>query len=449
MKFQIERIHEKGRRENNEDSLLSHEPGNFFMVCDGVGGSHKGEVASQLAADSFMTFLSDKDSVSKQDLKNALMYTEQEFDKYSKKYPESEGMATTLTFLQFQNDKAIAAHCGDSRIYHIRDGKILFQSKDHSFVQELVDSGYITPEQALTHPKRNQITQAIQGSFKPAKLDVHLLEDIKDKDLFMLCSDGILEGISNEFIEENFKHDADLNKLRGKIVKTCEEKSNDNYTAIIISLKKEDAPIGVKEESKSAKTLIEKKEVRIETESRKKSKIGLLIPLILLLAGGAYFYFNSGISNKVFNGNNIEYKENNVVEDVTELSSDKVEKTGSGKETDEQREVSNDKEAHSQKNDDSVDSGWRRDFNKKLQVINNPNLPKSDKIKKLKELKEEIKNKPDNNKELKLINKSLEKLEENDKPEEETNENGRKSQIDDSDKPGGDKENKEENVDDN
>ncbi|MCZ2393513.1 MAG: protein phosphatase 2C domain-containing protein [Chitinophagales bacterium] len=240
MNLIVEYIHEVGQRANNEDYLLINSEKNFYFVCDGVGGSNKGEEASQLAANSFNNFLNTLDSVSNEELKKALKYTEQAFDKFVEDNPESYGMATTLTFLFFDDDNnAMAAHCGDSRIYQIRDGEIIFKTKDHSFIQELVDGGYITAELAKVHPKRNQITRAIKGSNAPTQLAIAIIDNIQENDFFLLCSDGILESIDDEYITQNFKKNRAIKSIKDNILELCNEHSKDNFTAILLQYKKE------------------------------------------------------------------------------------------------------------------------------------------------------------------------------------------------------------------
>lgn len=232
----IQEIHEKGKRANNEDYVLSDTVNNLFLVCDGVGGSSSGEEASKIAAHSFRDYLSKKIDINADDLNDALLNTEDCFDDYIRNNPASKGMATTMVFLHlYHNGAALAAHCGDSRIYQIRDGKIIFKTKDHSFVQELVDSGYITAEEALKHPKRNRITRAITGRNEPSLLDVSMLETAMG-DYFLLCTDGILEGINDSFIEEEFTNDIELSQLQQKITTKCFELSNDNFSAILIKI---------------------------------------------------------------------------------------------------------------------------------------------------------------------------------------------------------------------
>lgn len=229
-------LSEQGRRPNNEDSFFLTEDNLFFMVCDGVGGSNKGEIASLKACEYFSETLLSNQNFSLINIENALKTTELRFDAYCNEFPDTKGMATTLTFLKLHNHKATLGHIGDSRIYHIRNGNILFHTTDHSFVNELVASGFLTPEEAKTHPKKNQITRAIQGSEHATLIDVNEINDLQTGDYFMLCTDGILESVDEEFIFENFHTEAILDNIRQNIIEICQKKSNDNFTAIVVRI---------------------------------------------------------------------------------------------------------------------------------------------------------------------------------------------------------------------
>ena len=230
-------IHKKGKRENNEDFIKALPSHNIFIVCDGVGGSSKGEVASELACDTFEIFFSNNTSpLSHVVVSNALLFTEKAFENYIEQNPDSRGMATTLTFIGFQDNKAICSHCGDSRIYHVRNGNILFKTKDHSLVNELVASGYITEDEAKTHPKRNQITRAIMGTKNPTFIDTTVISEIQSNDFFLLCTDGILEGISEEDFPTLFQVNKQVSEIKHEIETKCLQFSNDNFSAIIIKI---------------------------------------------------------------------------------------------------------------------------------------------------------------------------------------------------------------------
>ena len=155
----------KAVEQNNEDSILPPYPEKgktpirkLFLVCDGVGGSEKGEIASSLACESFQTFFSTflEDEPTEEFVNKAVGYTEVRFDDYVKNHPEAKGMATTLTMVSVGASGITLAHIGDSRIYQFRQGEIIYQTEDHSLVNSLVKLGKISKEEALTHPQKKR-----------------------------------------------------------------------------------------------------------------------------------------------------------------------------------------------------------------------------------------------------------------------------------------------------
>jgi len=236
MNLQYFKISGQGKRDYNEDAFFIDAGSSLFMVCDGVGGSNRGDIASKKACEYFSGYLLEKNRFTQSDIEKSLQETERGFDEYIAKNPEASGMATTLTFLKLDDGNGIAGHIGDSRIYQVRNGEILFMTSDHSFVNELVASGFLTEEEARVHPKRNQITRAIQGSENSTLIDVDLIKSIENGDYFLLCSDGILEGIDNKWIENNFTSANSLENIENGIKENCLKKSSDNYTAIVIQI---------------------------------------------------------------------------------------------------------------------------------------------------------------------------------------------------------------------
>lgn len=242
MKFTT--LTKKGKRNQNEDCIypLSNSENteqNIFIVCDGVGGAKKGEIASKVACEVIAKYFTDniKGSVSSQgDIDNVIIDAESALSNNIKLNPENKGMATTVALLHIHSKGITVAHVGDSRIYHIRNGEILFQTSDHSFVSELVASGYITEKEALVHPKRNVITRAVKNSNEHTKADVKVIKETKKGDYFLICSDGLLEAIDNTFLKEHFTLKKTIELIMQKIDSVCSEISNDNYSAIIIQV---------------------------------------------------------------------------------------------------------------------------------------------------------------------------------------------------------------------
>ena len=245
IKFEPLFFSEQGLRENNEDAFLcdnTNKNACFCVVCDGVGGSLKGEVASSLACRTVADYIRENELFSshKQYVDKMVDAVDTAFDRYFDTHPDTVGMGTTLTLLLFFDNRAIAVHIGDSRIYHIRKNKIIFETRDHSLVNVLIDNKIITEEEAAYHPQKNVIVRAVQGkSVKASVADVHVISDICSGDYFFLCSDGVLESVnSNELIRILNSEITDEDKMN-KIKNCCQANSRDNYTAVLIPIRQE------------------------------------------------------------------------------------------------------------------------------------------------------------------------------------------------------------------
>lgn len=247
-------ISEKGRRANNEDSIFPisehiDSSQKMFLVCDGVGGARKGEIASALACESFQVFFSTfiKDNPTPELIKKAVRYTETRFDEYVATHPEAEGMATTLTMVYLGENGITTAHIGDSRIYQFRKGKPIFHTQDHSLVNSWVKMGKITEEEALHHPKKNVITRAIQGSTIPVEPEITLLTDIEPKDCILMCTDGVTECLPDKDLSSLFTSPCSPENVKNTIVETCSQKAHDNYSFYIIPISNVQNTLGYKQ----------------------------------------------------------------------------------------------------------------------------------------------------------------------------------------------------------
>ena len=235
-------VTEKGKRVNNEDCIyplseLASAGQRLFMVCDGVGGAEKGEVASALACDSIQTFFStflDGNDPTEEFINKAVRYTEARFDEYMTQHPEAKGMATTLTLLYIGESSVAVAHIGDSRIYQFREGQIIFETVDHSWVQSMVQLGELTKEEAAVHPKKNIITRAISGTSQTTDADVTIIQDVQDGDVFFLCTDGITECFRDEELASVFSSRQNAESVKDLIINRCYHESNDNFSFYII-----------------------------------------------------------------------------------------------------------------------------------------------------------------------------------------------------------------------
>jgi serine/threonine protein phosphatase PrpC len=226
-------ITELGKRNNNED-FCAFIPGLTYIVCDGVGGSEKGEIASNSVV---KTFAEDYRKYPNADVAIVLRNAEKKLTDYINENPSALGMATTLTFCQVKDEGVLVGWVGDSRVYQFRNGEIVFSTTDHSWVNEAIQSGIITAEEGVNHPKSNVITRAVQGNHKPTQADSVLLTDIKKGDFFMLCSDGVLESWNDNDLKALFATHNQVEKLTENIKAECSKNSRDNFTAIVFKIK--------------------------------------------------------------------------------------------------------------------------------------------------------------------------------------------------------------------
>jgi len=235
---------ERGGRKNNEDfiyplSEFANSGQRLFMVCDGVGGSEKGEVASALACDSFQTFFNtflEGENPSEEFINRAVHYTESRFDEYVALHPDAHGMATTLALLYVSTTGITVAHIGDSRIYQFREGNIVYETEDHSLVNTLVQLGTITKEEAVNHPKKNVITRAVMGASSSVNADVVFITDIQQGDYFFMCTDGVLECFSDKDLIKIFSSDKSAEVIKDLIIECCADRSKDNFSFYILPI---------------------------------------------------------------------------------------------------------------------------------------------------------------------------------------------------------------------
>ncbi|MGA0555885.1 protein phosphatase 2C domain-containing protein [Larkinella sp. VNQ87] len=232
-----------GGRSNNEDAIFPgaeeatrHQP--WFMVCDGVGGAARGEIASHIATESFNDYFiqNQPDVPTPAYIQSALDYVQAQFDDYLNRHPEAQGMATTLTLLYLHEAGATVAHIGDSRVYHLRNGRVIWRTEDHSLVNQLLKAGVISQEEAREHPQRNVIERAIQGNTKPVKAAVQVLNDIQPGDYFFLCTDGVLERVSDQLLENVLGGQASNEQKKQTLIDCCQGNTKDNFSAYLIQI---------------------------------------------------------------------------------------------------------------------------------------------------------------------------------------------------------------------
>lgn len=221
-------------RKVNEDSYYMPVSGEaYFAVADGMGGHSAGEVASALAVETFAKALSEAEFPPSSDaLKDVFMRANLAIYGEAKRNPEHAGMGTTMTAIWYGGAKTLIGHVGDSRAYLMRDGALTQMTSDHSYVQELVRTGVITPEMALIHPQRNIIMRAL-GSHGYVETDV-IEADRRAGDVWLLCTDGLTRYINDDEILDVLTAQLEWNEKLAALVNAALERGGlDNITALI------------------------------------------------------------------------------------------------------------------------------------------------------------------------------------------------------------------------
>jgi PPM family protein phosphatase len=189
-------------RTSNEDSFIADSQSKTFLVADGMGGHAAGEVASQIAASTVSELLSKKKPESS--VEDFLCLAVQEANKRvyetQKQKPEYRGMGSTLTVLTLPNNRYFLAQVGDSRAYLYRDKTLSQLSRDHSLVWPLYEKGLLTKEDISRHPQKNLITRSI-GTHPEVETDLHS-GALVEGDIFLLCSDGLTDVLSDKAIQQ-------------------------------------------------------------------------------------------------------------------------------------------------------------------------------------------------------------------------------------------------------
>ena len=237
--------HEGRMRSQNEDHARAGE--GLFVVADGMGGHLAGEVASEMAVTRLEQRLPISADNSLDDLVEAIAEANTEIYNGSVENPDQAGMGTTVTALAIVNDSLDSeafgvANVGDSRGYVQRHGRLRQLTTDHSFVQELVAEGAITRDEARTHPRRNIVTRAL-GIEPHVRVDSWTMPIIRG-DRFVLCSDGLVDEITDDAIATVLDaHPDDPEAAAQALVDAANEAGGrDNITVVVVDVIEGDEP---------------------------------------------------------------------------------------------------------------------------------------------------------------------------------------------------------------
>jgi serine/threonine protein phosphatase PrpC len=223
-------------RANNQDSGYAGRQ--LFIVADGMGGHAGGDVASAIALTRIVE--TDKVYASAHDaefaLQSSLIAANSLLAETVFEHPELTGMGTTVSAILRANGEIAIAHIGDSRIYLFRDGKLKQISADHTFVQRLVDSGRITPEEAAVHPRRSVLMRVLGDVDAAPEIDT-TVHDTKPGDRWLLCSDGLSSYVSDDKIQAVLATEPVPKLAADKLVKeSLDQGAPDNVTIVIVDV---------------------------------------------------------------------------------------------------------------------------------------------------------------------------------------------------------------------
>lgn len=200
-------------RKNNEDNYINYinDVFSLFIVADGIGGHNAGEIASKMAVDIVSDYIINNFDINKifEIINESIKYANREIYLKSTSDLENNGMGTTIVLCLVYNKEMYFANVGDSRIYLYRKNIFKQITKDHSYVQELLDSGAITEEESKFYP-RNQITSAL-GTSLTYKIDIDKIK-LKNNDYIMLNTDGLTDLIEDEDIHNVIKNEYEVDE---------------------------------------------------------------------------------------------------------------------------------------------------------------------------------------------------------------------------------------------
>lgn len=305
-------IHELGQRKNQEDSLFpvyskSTRDDRLFILCDGMGGHEKGEVASatvcEVMSNTILSRWNPNEPLSDALLQQAIEDAYDALD--AKDNGETKKMGTTMTFLCFHADGVTVAHIGDSRVYQLRPAKganhphIVFRTQDHSLVNDLIKIGEITEEEAKHHPQKNVITRAMQPcQERRAKATIAHLTDVREGDYFYMCSDGMLEETSDDNLLFIITNPKTSDKEKTEMLREVTKENKDNHTAHLIHINKVEGKVVPSAASRLSTP--QGTWVTPEPEKTKKGKLYVVMTIVavLIAIGAGVMYFMKPFSEK-------------------------------------------------------------------------------------------------------------------------------------------------------
>jgi protein phosphatase len=251
-KIQVVHCTDTGRvRDHNEDAAAADIDVGMVALADGMGGYNAGEVAAELAIKTVMNLVHEgvvrehrgqvdpESGLMRQSiiLRNAISRANKIIWQTAQSQPQCKGMGTTIAACLFYDDRVSIAHVGDSRVYRMRGDQLQQLTLDHSLLQELVDRGFYSPEEAQRSTNRNYVTRALGVE---STVEVEIQEDtVQTGDIYVLCSDGLTDMVEDEDIHLTIStFNANLQTVAEQLVELANENGGrDNVTVTLADIK--------------------------------------------------------------------------------------------------------------------------------------------------------------------------------------------------------------------
>ncbi|MGE0484777.1 MAG: Stp1/IreP family PP2C-type Ser/Thr phosphatase [Gammaproteobacteria bacterium] len=236
------------KRPHNEDSAVTDSELGLAIVADGMGGYKAGEVASAIAAQLILDEVAnslarggagDSPAASalgpgSRALRDAIIHANAEVYRTAQEVPQCQGMGTTVVVVLYRDGKVSIAHVGDSRVYRLRGNEFVQVTRDHSLIQELIDRGFFTAEEAAANTPKNLVTRAL-GIELNVEVDVQE-QEVQAGEIYLLCSDGLNDMVDDEEIHLTLsKYSANLVEAASQLVRLANEKGGkDNISVVLV-----------------------------------------------------------------------------------------------------------------------------------------------------------------------------------------------------------------------
>ena len=243
MTFEFFAATDTGRaRSNNEDSVALDEASALLVLADGMGGYNAGEVASGMATSFIKSelgrwLLEAADAASDADVRRAMDICVDNANRAifnaANTNPQYAGMGTTLVVGVFRDGRLLMGHVGDSRGYRMRDGRLAQITHDHSLLQEQIDSGLITPEQAAYSANKNLVTRAV-GVEDTVLLETHLHE-VLPGDTYLMCSDGLSDMLDDDAIAQLLQAGESLPEVGAALVNAANDAGGKDNISVLLA----------------------------------------------------------------------------------------------------------------------------------------------------------------------------------------------------------------------